>query len=152
MQSSRERERLIVPAMAGVYERLSPWTYTIMRFAVGASLVPHGIQKVMSGSIVTYTNNIAGHGLPGATLLAYLVFFTESVAATCLAIGLGTRLAAAMIAVQMFVITFVFQWPNGYNWTSRGYEYPLLLGVLATAIFFKGGGPHSVDRAIGKEF
>ena len=81
------------------------------------------------------------------------MFFTESVAASCLAIGLGTRLAATMITVQMFrhhascssgrMVT---------NWTSRGYNAPLLLGVLATAIFFRAAVPHSVDRAIREKF
>ena len=81
-----------------------------------------------------------------------MTFFTEFVAAVCLAIGLFTRIAAAMIAIEMIVIIFIFQWPNGYFWTNRGYEYALLWTLLSIAIVFRGGGRFSVDRLIGKEF
>ena len=84
--------------------------------------------------------------------LAYLTYFIESVAAACLAIGLFTRIAAAMIGVEMLIIVFVFQWRFGHFWTNRGYEFALLWVLLCVAIFFKGGGRHSIDRIIGKEF
>jgi putative oxidoreductase len=85
-------------------------------------------------------------------LLAYLVFFTESVGAICLAIGLFTRIAAAMVGIQMLVITFLFQWQYGYFWTNRGYEFALMWVLLCVAIWFRGGGRYSVDHYIGKEF
>ncbi len=62
------------------------------------------------GSIDRYAANIGSKGIPLSELMAYLLFFTESVGAICLAIGLFTRIAAAMIGIQMLVIAFVFQW------------------------------------------
>jgi putative oxidoreductase len=147
-----ERQTLIIPALGPLYDRLSPYAYAFMRFATGAVLVPHGVQKVFFLSIGRYTEIIGGKGLPVPELLAYLTFFTESVAALCLAIGLFTRIAAVMVAIEMIVIIFVFQWANGYFWTNRGYEYALLWLLLCIAIFFRGGGRFSVDRLIGKEF
>jgi putative oxidoreductase len=144
--------RLILPGLAGLYERLAPWSYTLIRFATGAILVPHGVQKVFFATVDRYATNIANRGLPFSDGLAVLTFFAESVAAACVALGLLTRPAAVMVAVQMYVITFVFQWSNGYNWTERGFEYPLLLAVLYTAVAIRGGGPHSIDRLIGREF
>jgi putative oxidoreductase len=131
---------------------MSPYAYAFMRFATGVVLLPHGIQKILFLSIDRYTQIIAAKGLPFPQLLAYLTFFTESVAAACLAIGLFTRVAAAMIAIEMIVIVFIFQWSFGYFWTNRGYEYALLWALLCIAIFFRGGGRFSVDRLIGKEF
>ena len=104
MDSEIDRRRLIVPGMAGVYQRFAPYSYAFMRFVTGAILVPHGINKVLYGSIDRYATNIGSKGIPFAELLAYLVFFTESVGAICLAIGLFTRIAAAMIGIQMLVI------------------------------------------------
>jgi putative oxidoreductase len=101
--------------------------------------------------IAKFVPNIAAKGLPFAEGLAYLTYFTESVAAACLAIGLFTRIAAAMVGIQMLVIVFVFQWQFGYFWTARGYEFALLWLLLCVAIFFKGGGRYSIDRLIGKE-
>jgi putative oxidoreductase len=152
MDTQIDRERLIVPGMAGVYRRLAPYSYALMRFVTGAILVPHGINKVFYSTIARYTASIGGKGIPFSEVLAYLVFFTESVGAICLAIGLFTRVAAAMVGIQMLVIVFVFQSQYGYFWTNRGYEFALLWALLCIGIFFRGGGRYSVDYYIGKEF
>ena len=41
--------------------------------------------------------------------------------------------------------------PMGFGWTNRGYEYPLMWGLIMFAIALRGGGPYSLDRRIGKE-
>ena len=107
---------------------------------------------MFTAPIDRYITNIGGKGIPFAEVLAYLVFFTESVGAICLAIGLFTRIAAAMVGSQMLVIVFVFQWQYGYFWTNRGYEFALMWVLLCVAIWFRGGGRYSVDHYIGKEF
>jgi putative oxidoreductase len=143
--------RLVFPGLAGFYQSLSPYSYSFMRFAAGAVLVPHGIQKVFFGSIGFYADVIGKAGLPFPLALAYLTFFTESVGAICLAIGLFTRLAALMIWIEMSVIILVFNWHNGYFLTNRGIEYALLWWLLCLAICFRGGGRCAVDRLLGKE-
>jgi len=150
--TDEQSTKLIFPALGNFYRRLSPYSYALMRFATGAVLLPHGIQKVIAFNIGRYAGVIGGKGLPFPELLAYLTFFTESVAAACLAIGLFTRIAAAMIGIEMLVIIVVFQWEYGYYWTNRGYEYALLWFLLCIAIFFRGGGRYSVDHLIGREF
>jgi putative oxidoreductase len=150
--AANDRTKLIFPALGGLYQRFSPFSYAFMRFATGAVLVPHGVQKILNTPIAKFVPNIAAKGLPFAEALAYLTYFAESAAAACLAIGLLTRIAAAMIGIEMLVIVFFFQWQFGYFWTARGYEYALLWLLLCTAIFFKGGGRYSIDRIVGKEF
>jgi putative oxidoreductase len=152
VSSKIDRQRLIIPALGGLYEKFADYSYAFMRFATGAVLVPHGVQKVLFASIDRYAGSIGSKGIPAAMVLAYLVFFTESVAAACLALGLFTRIAALMVGIQMTVIVFVFQWHYGYFWTNRGYEYALLWLLLCIAIFFRGGGRYSLDHLIGKEF
>ena len=147
-----DEPKLVFPSVAGLYQRFSPFSYAFMRFATGAVLVPHGVQKVLNVPISKFAPNIAAKGLPFAEGLAYLTYFAESVAAVCLAIGLFTRIAAAIIGIEMLVIVLVFQWQFGYFWTVRGYEFALLWLLLCIAIFFKGGGRYSIDRMIGKEF
>ena len=82
---------------------------------------------------------------------AYFAIFAESVGATCLAVGLFTRLAALMIWIEMGIIIVYFQWQFGYFRTVKGYEYALLWWLLRLAIFFRGGGPYSLDRKLGRE-
>jgi putative oxidoreductase len=149
---AREETRLVFPGVAGFYQRFSPYSYALIRFAAGAILVPHGVQKILNTPIAKFAQNIAAKELPFPEALAYLTYCAESVAAVCLAIGLFTRIAAAMIGIEMLVIVFLFQWQFGYFWTVRGYEFALLWALLCIAIFFKGGGRYSIDRLIGKEF
>jgi putative oxidoreductase len=152
MATHEDETPLVFPALASFYRRFSPYSYAFMRFATGAVLVPHGIQKILNVPIAKFAPNIAAKGLPFAEVLAYLTYFAESVAAVCLAIGFLTRIAAVVVGIEMLVIVFVFQWQFGYFWTARGYEYALLWTLLCVAIFFKGGGRYSIDRMIGKEF
>ena len=150
--AAHDQPKLIFPALAGLYERFSPYSYSFMRFATGAVLLPHGVQKVFYLPIGRYVALIGQHGLPMPTLLAYLTYFTELVPALCLMLGLFTRIAALMIGIEMLVIIFVFNWEFGYFWTNRGVEYALLWLLLCIAIFFRGGGRYSLDHLIGKEF
>jgi len=140
------------PGLAGIYDRLSPFAYDFMRFSTGAVLVPHGFQKLFLGTVGATAGGLAKEGFPAPLAWAYLVGVVEFAAAACLAIGLFTRLAAALIWIEMTVIITVFLWPNGYFWTNRGYEYALLWWLLCLAIFFRGGGRYSLDRLLGKEF
>jgi len=147
-----DRKRLIFPGLAGLYDLFAPASYSFMRFATGAVLVPHGIQKIMLGSAGALAPYIQKQmGLPYPMVWAYLAIFTESVVAACLAIGLFTRLAALIMCVYMAIIVLFFQWQFGYFWTAKGYEYALLWCLLSFAIFFRGGGRYSVDRWLGKE-
>jgi putative oxidoreductase len=144
--------KLIVPALGRLYRCFSPYSYAFMRFSAGAVLVPHGVQKLLFVSADQFAGYIAAQGLPAPLLLAYLTFFTESVAAACLALGLFTRIAAVMIWIEMAVIIATFNGKYGYFWTGRGFEYALLWLLLCTAIFFRGGGRYSLDRLIEREF
>ena len=146
-----EPKRLLFPGLARLYERFSPYSYALMRFAAGAVLVPHGIQKIVNNSAEGLSKAISAHGLPFPLALAYLAIFVESVGATCLALGLFTRLTAVLLWIEMSVIIVVFQWEFGYFWTNRGIEYALLWWLLYLAIFFRGGGEYSLDRKLGRE-
>jgi putative oxidoreductase len=148
-----DKKRLIFPGLARLYETFSPASYSFMRFATGAVLIPHGIQKIMLGSVVNLAPYIDKQmGVPYPLIWAYFAVFAESVAAICLAVGLFTRLAALIIWIEMGIIIVFFQWQFGYFWTAKGYEYALLWWLLCLAIFFRGGGRYAVDRLIGKEF
>jgi putative oxidoreductase len=127
-----DRNRLIFPGLAGIYESFSPAAYSFMRFAAGAVLVPHGIQKIVNGAAPGLASNIDKvMGLPEPTAWAYLAIFAESVAAACLAIGLFTRLAALILLIHMGVIIIFFQWQFGYFWTGKGIEYALPVHYMA---------------------
>jgi len=147
-----ESRRLIFPILAGLYNRVSPFAYALVRFSTGAVLLPHGVQKLLFRSVDSLAGIIAAHHLPFPRALAYLTFFAESVGAACLVLGLFTRPAALMIWIEMSVIITIFHWEFGYFWTNRGIEFALLWWLLLIPIFFRGGGRYSLDHLLGKEF
>ena len=149
--------KLIVPAVGPLYERFSGLSYPMIRFFTGLILMPHGAQKLF-GMFGGYgLDGTAGYfggtlGLEPGIFWAALVGGTEFFGGLFLAIGFLTRPAAAGVAILMAVAAFWIHLPNGFFWNAGGYEYPLLWGLIALAIFFRGGGEMSVDRAIGREF
>lgn len=143
--------RLVFPALAGLYRAGSRYAYSFMRFSTGAVLFPHGVVKLMALPPTGAAAGIAQHGLPFPTFLAYATIFAESFGAAFLALGLFTRFAAVMIWIEMSVIIFVYQWQFGYFWTQKGYEFALLWWLLCIAIFFRGGGRYSLDHYLPRE-
>jgi putative oxidoreductase len=141
----------IIPGIGKIYAKVAPYSYAFMRFCTGAILAPHGIQKLFFGGVVGNTAAVARLGFYPPTFWAYLVGFTECFCAVGIALGLFTRVAALFVIGEMFVIAFFVQNKNGYFWTQKGNEFPLLLLLLVIAIFFRGGGRYSLDHRIGKE-
>ena len=149
--------RLIVPALGPLYARLSGLSYPMIRVFTGLMLMPHGAQKLFGwfgGSGLEATGGFfAGNlGLEPGLFFALLVGLTEFLGGLFLAVGFLTRPSALAIAVVMAVAVFAVHLPNGSFWGAGGYEYPLLWGLVALALAFRGGGELSVDRAIGHEF
>jgi putative oxidoreductase len=45
-----------------------------------------------------------------------------------------------------------YEWAEPFSWLLvRGYEYPLMWGLIMLAIALRGGGPYSIDRRLGRE-
>jgi putative oxidoreductase len=110
-----------------------------------------GNGKFKVGADAVAANVFAKNGLEPALMWAYVIMFLASVGGVCLIIGLFTRFFAAALAIEMLVALLFVHLPKGYAAGGGGYEYVLLIGVACLAIAIRGGGPYSVDRAIGKE-
>lgn len=143
-------ERLYIPSLAKFYSVCAPLSYALMRIALGLILVPHGYGKLFGADIPHTAPNFVKMGWPAPIALSWLVGLIEFFGGLMLAAGLLTRVVAAMIAVEMAVISFLVLWPN-WGWASHGMEYTFLMGIFAFAIALRGGGPYSLDRLIGKE-
>lgn len=146
MQSAERSPKLFIPGLAGFYESVKPLGYPLMRCAVGAIIIPNGWPKLMAGH-AAIAAGMAKQGFPLPALVAVLVVATETVGGFCVAIGFLTRFWAAAMMIELAVITFVVQLPNGY---SRVEQF-LLWGIMAFGIVMRGGGRYSVDRLIGWE-
>ena len=118
----------------------------MIRIVFGASLLYHGWGKVAAGQF-TIGPTLARYGIEPSGPLGYVVVFLETIGALCVMLGLGTRVFAAAIAIEMAVIAFKVKMSLGYGQM----ELFVLLGIVFFAIALRGGGPYSLDRKIGKE-
>ncbi len=143
---------LVIPALRPFYERVAPLIYPLVRFTAGAMIIPHGYTKAMAGASAVAANVLARRGIEPALPLAYAIIFLETIGGACVALGLFTRVMAAMLTVEFAVITFVAHWPSGFLWTGGGFEFPLMWGMVYFIIAIRGGGHLSLDRnMIGRE-
>jgi len=150
METAGTRPRLLFPALRPLYEALEPLSWLLIRCAVGLTLAVHGWGKVSRGA-EAMAPAFMKMGYQDPILLIYFLILVEFVGGIAIAIGLFTRLFAAMLTFEMAVIMFAHYLPNGFSWLNRGYEFVMLWGLVALAIWWRGGGPYSVDRLIGRE-
>ncbi len=143
-------QKLFFPALRPLYAFLEPLSWPLIRCACGLILAVHGWGKISRGA-ETMAPTFAKLGYAHPVLLVYLLILVEFFGGIAIAAGLFTRFFAAALTIEMAVITFVHYLPAGFSWLNRGYEFTLLWGLMAMAILWRGGGPYSLDRRIGKE-
>jgi putative oxidoreductase len=126
----------------------------LIRLVVGLTLAAHGTQKLFGW--------FGGPGLEGAGKFMESIGFvpgrrsahhagmTEMGAGSLLALGLATPAAAAGLLGAMLVAANANR-ANGFFVQKGGYEYTLVLGLVALGLAFTGPGALSVDGALGLE-
>jgi len=132
-------------------------TLTILRIALGAVILPHGLQKTIGafgGHGFTGTMGFMGSiGIPA--FFAFLAIAAESAGAIALIAGFTTRIAAFGVGVTMLVASTMHA-ANGFfmNWTGQqkgeGFEYHILAMAMALVLMIAGGGRFSLDRSVAK--
>ncbi|HKQ28758.1 MAG TPA: DoxX family protein, partial [Burkholderiales bacterium] len=147
---TRSEPRLLLPFLKPFYNALIPLSWPLIRCAAGVILAVHGWGKISRGVEAT-APAFAKMGYQHPELVVYILIAIEFFGGIAIAVGLFTRFFAAAATIEMAVIMFVHYLPNGFAWLNRGYEYVLLWGLVTLAIWWRGGGPYSVDRAIGRE-
>ncbi|MCC6887235.1 MAG: DoxX family protein [Hyphomicrobiales bacterium] len=140
----------LIGGLGNVYESIGALHWPLIRATAGVILFTHGWPKLMAGVQAVAAGTLAKRGIEPAVPLAYALIFLETVGAICITLGLLTRPFAVALVIEFLVIVY-HPIPNGYAWVNRGWEYPLLWGLIFLAIAIRGGGPYSVDRAIGRE-
>jgi putative oxidoreductase len=122
----------------------------ILRIVLGVLILLHGISKLMAGPGVVM-QVVAQAGLPAA--LAYGVYIGEVVAPILLIIGLWTRLAALIVAINMlFAFALVHAKQLGEMAPTGGWALELQAMYLAAAlaVALLGAGRMSVGGIDGK--
>ena len=134
-------------------DRLLPIGYALARVWFSLLILPSGYEKVFEhGAARIAAGNVLKTGFYPPVFWAWVVALLELFGMILLALGLGTRLVAFMMAIELGVIVVTIQAPNGWFWTSRGTEFAFILFLVCLAFVIGGGGRYSLDRRVAREF
>jgi putative oxidoreductase len=146
-----DQNRLYVPAVAGLYEKLAPLAPTLIRVAMGFIIIPHGYGKLFLNDAVPASRNFVKFGWDHPVAWAYFIGGFEFFGGILLIAGLWTRAVALGMVIEMAVISFAVLWPN-WGWSHRGMEFALFMGLVSLSILWRGSGPYALDNLMKKEF
>lgn len=122
----------------------------LLRLALGLLILLHGIAKIKGGPGFI-VDVVTKAGLPSA--LAYLVYIGEVVAPILLIVGLFTRVAGLIVAINMLFALGLVHTSQLFSISKTGgWELELQGIFLATAlaIALLGAGRFSVGGASGR--
>jgi putative oxidoreductase len=116
----------------------------MLRGVVGVVFVVHGGQKLFVTGLPRFAEMLTQLGVPMPPVAAVVVALVECVGGVLLILGLFTRPAAALVAIDMVVAILVVHWRRGF-FNPGGFEYPLTLLAANLALVFLGAGAWSMD-------
>lgn len=135
--------------MDRIAARIAPYTLTVLRVVVGLTMLLHGLPKL--GGFGGFTGFVGQLGFPAPQLFAALVVVAE-LGGALLLVGLATRWAALLIALEMVVTTLRVKLPHaGFiappN-AGAGAELDLLIFAGALVLVGLGPGALALDRVL----
>jgi putative oxidoreductase len=143
----------------GLLHTHADWAGLILRLVLALVIFPHGAQKMLGwfggygyAGTMQYFTKQAGLPFP----VAFTVILAEFAGPLFLVVGLGTRVAALLIAAVMVGAILKVHRPNGFfmNWGGghqagqEGFEYHLLVLAIVAALLVTGGGAFSLDALL----
>jgi len=126
------------------FDALQPFGLLVLRFALGIVFFSHGYPK-----LVHFGAGMQGffiqHGLPG--YFVYISGVLEVFGGILLVLGLFTRGAALLLAIEMGIAIWKVHSANGYL-AVHDYEFPLALLAGSFALASVGAGTLSLDHPL----
>ena len=125
-------------------EKYKDYLYLVFRVLVGGLFFIHGAQKLFGW--------FGGNKVAALTSLMGVAGAVEFFGGLLVVLGLFTRLAALVSAVQMLVAYFMAHSPNGWNPLVNKGEPAVLLFAAFLVLLVYGNQKWSVEKAVlGKE-
>jgi putative oxidoreductase len=124
----------------------------VLRLAVGGTMIAHGWNHAFGGGRLPGTARwFESIGIRPGRVHALFATVTELGAGTLLVLGLLTPLAAAAVVGTMAVALVANHLKNGFFIfrPGEGYEYVLMITLVACALGALGGGAWSADHLLG---
>jgi putative oxidoreductase len=123
------------------------WGLTVLRVVVGGVFLRHGAQKLFEIGIGGAADMFGSMHIPLPFVSAVVVTMVEFLGGIALLLGVLTRWAAALLAIDMVVgVTVVYLEPRFFQ--KGGIELPLTLLAASIALALLGPGAASLGSAI----
>ncbi|MEK6949583.1 MAG: DoxX family protein, partial [Nanoarchaeota archaeon] len=121
--------------------------YFVFRVFIGLLFLQHGLQKLFGAF-----GGVTGNGQPVELFSLFgAAGLIEFVAGIAIAVGLFTRLAAFISAIEMLVAYFMVHIPNGLIPLVNQGELALLYFAAFLALKAYGAGKWSLEKALMKK-
>lgn len=126
-----------------ILDSLRPVGLLLLRIALGIIFIAHGYPKLthLRGG-AQMQSFFVEHGLPG--YFVYIAGVIEAFGGGLLVLGLFTRAAALLLALEMCVAIWKVHSGHGYL-AVHDYEFPLALASACFALATAGAGMISLD-------
>lgn len=121
------------------------WGPTLARLAVGIVFLAHGSQKLFVSHFSGVTQFFTHAGIPLPGISAIVVTLVEFFGGLALILGLGTRLAATLLAIDMLGAIALVHLKNGF-FLPTGFEYAFTLLLVNVGLVISGPGALAIDN------
>jgi len=123
-------------------EKLKPLGLLVLRLSLGIAFMTHGYPKLISDT-AHLQRIFSGSGFPEHLATGILELFGGGL----LVIGLFTRGAALLLAIETGVVLVRTEIPAAGIYAFGSYELSLILGAASLALATTGAGSISLDAA-----
>lgn len=124
--------------------RFQPFGLLALRIALGVIFIAHGYPKLIRSN-VEMQHMFVQYGLPAQ--FVYVAGVIEAFGGGLLVLGLFTRPAALLLAIEMSVAIWKVHSGSGIL-AVRVYEFPFALAAACVALATVGGGALSIDEGL----
>jgi putative oxidoreductase len=128
---------------------MTGWAPVPLRAGLGLVFLMHGGQKLFVSGISGTAGFMESVGMPLPAVSAVVATLLELVGGLAILLGVGTRVAAFLLAAEMLVAMLVVHARSGF-FLPNGVEFVLTLIGGTVALARLGPGPLSVEAAVGQ--
>lgn len=125
------------------------WGPTVLRVVVGIVFLAHGRQKLFGFGFHGVAGYLGSVGIPLPAVFAVILTLVELVGGAALLLGVATRVAALLLAIDMAVAILAVHLKGGF-FMPAGIEFTLTLLAANLCLAFTGAGAASLDGMIAK--